>query len=443
LILSNIKGAFPSFVTGQIARHSGASFAVKLFSTACGFLFAVAAARLLGPRGYGIIAVATSVANITAIAALLGTNGLAVREVATLAARQAWRQLRGFVRWASITVVGTSLAAALLVETSAFLTGPYSDALRVVAIMIPLIAMLYFLRGAVQGLGRVVEAQVPLDVIRWVLLLSFIGILLFAGISVSPDQILWILVASYAISLLAAAGVLRRSLVSDARDECTHSSGRQWLAKSLPFLSVALFGIVGIEINTLLLGSLAGPRDAGLYQPIARLAPIMIVAREAIEMPLAPRIVSLWERGDRSGLQRLMRLSAFAYVLATAVMAAMILALSPYILEAFGSEFAEYRDYLYWIAAAQIAGAATGAAPLFLAMVGSMRRRVQAQAVTLIVQGGLGVLLVPILGVVGAVISLTAAILIWCLLHWYFAWRETGIDTSALFAVRLIRGSKA
>jgi O-antigen/teichoic acid export membrane protein len=72
-------------------------------------------------------------------------------------------------------------------------------------------------------------------------------------------------------------------------------------------------------------------------------------------------------------------------------------------------------------------------------MVGSMRPRLQAQAATLAVQAGLCIVLIPRLGAAGAAISLTAAILVWAILHWLLAWRDTGIDTSSFGALGLLR----
>jgi O-antigen/teichoic acid export membrane protein len=95
-----------------------------------------------------------------------------------------------------------------------------------------------------------------------------------------------------------------------------------------------------------------------------------------------------------------------------------------------------YQQLLGWIAIAQVINAATGSAALMLAMSGDIMRRVFAQITTLVVQVGLGVLMVPTMGAVGAVASLVAAIIIWSVLHWWLALRVTGIDSSLMGVLR-------
>jgi O-antigen/teichoic acid export membrane protein len=158
----------------------------------------------------------------------------------------------------------------------------------------------------------------------------------------------------------------------------------------------------------------------------------MMLANEAIESALAPKIVHSWEQNDRRTLQRRVGRSALASALATTAIVGAIVIASPYILRAFGPEFIKYQWLIVWIGIAQVVNAATGAAPLLLAMTGDMKRRIGAQAVTMVVQVGLGLALIPEFGAPGAVAALTAAILVWSLLHWWLAFRTTGIDTSFL-----------
>jgi O-antigen/teichoic acid export membrane protein len=81
---------------------------------------------------------------------------------------------------------------------------------------------------------------------------------------------------------------------------------------------------------------------------------------------------------------------------------------------------------------AQIINSATGAAPTLLSMVGGMKERVAAQTLTLFVQTGTAILLVPAWGARGAAVSLVAAILTWSIANWALARRTTGLDTSIL-----------
>src|SRR5436190_14890527 len=121
-----------------MASQSLGSLAVKLFGIGCGFLFAVAAARLLGPRGYGLVAVALSASTLAATIALLGTDGLAVREVGASLARGDWNRIRRFLKWSISTVSLTAITAALIIAGVAFLAGPYRSTLLLASVGVPL-----------------------------------------------------------------------------------------------------------------------------------------------------------------------------------------------------------------------------------------------------------------------------------------------------------------
>lgn len=70
-----------------IARGAVASIVIRTTAIGLGFIQAVLTARLLGPEGYGIVAVALSVATVAATLSVLGLGPLAVRELARLVAK--------------------------------------------------------------------------------------------------------------------------------------------------------------------------------------------------------------------------------------------------------------------------------------------------------------------------------------------------------------------
>ena len=202
-----VRKSLPA-LTGPMARHSAASLAMKFFALGCGFLFAVAAARLLGPSGYGIVAVAISAATVVATIALLGIDGLALRETAALVTRQKWGELHAFIRWASLSVLGSSTLAALLLGGIGLLPGPFHNALVLMSFAVPPLAGIFLLRGILQGAGHVIAAQVPSDIVRWTGTLILISILILAGDS-RTEAVIAAVIISLAASL-AVSAVLSR-----------------------------------------------------------------------------------------------------------------------------------------------------------------------------------------------------------------------------------------
>lgn len=435
-----MAASFAALCRGPIARGAILSAAIRVAALGLGFAQAILTARLLGPEGYGVVAVALSVTAIAATLSMLGFGPLAVREVAQLAARAEWGRLRGFLRFSTLSVLAVSVLAAAAIATLALATplvGPsFRGTVALAAPLVPMLALLAVLRGQCQGFGRVVAAQAPGELLRPAVMAGALGMLLAAQGTAQPRVYILIALGTALAAVAAAALSLGRIVAARVPAGPATAAGRDWSRAAAPFLCVMLLGVVGTEASTLILGWLAGPREAGLFQPIIRIAPILMIATEAISIPLAPRLAQLWEHGDIEAIRRLFHKATLYAACGTAGLAIALLFLSPLILSAFGRAFLVTQPLLIWVAVAQTLNAAFGSAGLLLAMAGRMKARIVAQTATMLVQVVASLLLIGPYGAAGATAALVAAILTWSILHWFLAWRILGIDTSLLAVVR-------
>jgi len=434
--LENSARSLASLGRGPIARGSLLSIAIRVAALGLLFLQAVLTARLLGPEGYGTIAVALSIATIAATVAMLGFGPLAVREVARLSARADWITLRGFLRYSGLAVIIASLVAGGAIAALALWTGLFGVHFRfeiaIAAVLVLPLAALIYLRGVLQGFGRILSAQVPNDLLRPVIIVGCVGGLLFFGSSISTVGFMTLVLAAACLAALLAAISLARSVRTLAPTKITEVQSRHWGRAAAPFLAIFVLGIIGTEANTLILGWLAGPAEAGLFQPVARLVPIMLIANEALAMPLAPRIAARWEERDLDGIRHLFRLATRFATVVTAIVVLGLVLLAPLIFSAFGREFLVNAHLVLWIGMAQLVSAGTGQAALLLTMAGAMRLRILVQGLMLLVQLGLGLVLIGPFGAAGAALALVGAILVWSILNWLFARVALGIDTSLI-----------
>ena len=393
-------------------------------------------ARLLGPEGFGTVAFALSIATVTATFAMLGFGPLAVRELARLSVRADWPNLRGFLRFSGFVVFVASLVTAGIIAMLALKTELFDTHFRheiaVASLLVLPLAMTVYFRGALQGLGQVLLAQLPGDLLRPIILVGFLGALLASGRSATTIDFLILVLCTTGLAAMLAALFLSKSVQIQVNASAAKIEPKKWSLSAAPFFAIFVFAAVGNEANTLLLGWLAGPTEAGLFQPVARLAPIMLIANEALAMPLAPRISALWEKRDLQGIRHHYRLATRVSTMVTVLVVLGMVLLAPLIFSAFGHEFLVNSHLILWIGLAQIVNASTGAAGQLLAMAGAMRLRIIAQGLTVIIQVGLGLLLVGPFGADGAAMALVGAILVWSLAHWLFAKLVLGIDTSLL-----------
>lgn len=436
---ASLAGLALSLSRGPVARGSLVSIVIKVVALGLVFLQAVLMARLLGPEGFGTVAVALSVATIAATAAMLGFGPLAVREVSRLSVRADWPALGGFLRFSGFAVCGASMVAGGVIAALALRAGLFDAHFRreiaLIAVLVPPLAAILYLRGVLQGFGRILAAQVSGDLLRPLIMVGCLGFLLVSGQSPTTTEIITLILAAAGLGAGLAVFSLARTLRTLPRAGRPKTDPHRWGRSAAPFFAIFVLGVVGTEAGTLILGWLAGPKEAGLFQPVARLAPIMLIANEAIAMPLAPRLAACWEKRDLRRIRHLCWLATrFATLGTVAVVLGMVL-LAPLIFSAFGKEFLVNTHLLLWVGLAQIMNTATGPAAHLLAMAGAMRLRIAAQGLTMVVQLGLGLALIGPFGAEGAAIALVSAILVWGGAHWIFAKWALGIDTS-LLAIR-------
>ncbi|MGX7953492.1 oligosaccharide flippase family protein [Tsuneonella sp. HG249] len=405
-----------SFGSGPIARDAIRSVGIRLIGLGLVFAQAVFAARWLGAEQYGMASVVLSVAQIASVVALFGLGQLAVRKVArevslgNVAAAAVFAS--GSLRW----VLALSLLACagfIILSLAGPIPGPYRPALLVGAFVIPPVALLQLQRGIAQGLGRTAAAQIPGEVLRPALLVMILLVIsaMQPGIAAS----------TYIIAFAGTAGVAmlighRHSLGVLMRNTGGRSPARGWPSwggEAMPFLGISLVGILLGEINTLMLGWLTSAREAGLFQPVARLVPLMALPVQAAGMRFAPRVAELWALEDHQAIARLRWIFTWATTALTAAIVLTLVVTGPVLMQFFGAEFVSSARLLGIVGAAQIINAACGPVGMLLAMRGRARSVLAGQVAGLGASFTIGIWLIPSEGALGAALATAGGIVIW------------------------------
>jgi len=124
--LATLMGPAAS-LRGRLIRGGLGSLALKLGSTALGFLLAILLARTLGPEGYGVYAFVFAIVSLLAIPTQLGLPQLVVRETAKAQAAEQWGLMRGLWRWSTLAVWLFSSGVLVLAFAGLWLFGERLD----------------------------------------------------------------------------------------------------------------------------------------------------------------------------------------------------------------------------------------------------------------------------------------------------------------------------
>lgn len=426
---------------GPIARGTLASLSIRVGSVGLGFAMAVVTARLLGPEGYGAVALAVSLSILGATLAGFGIEALIIREVPRLIVRGNRTAFSRFLRFAGgVYAIGALLATGIaiaLLAGNAGGDGPAREAFRFIPLLLPLFAAVAYLRGAARGTGAVTLAQAPFDLLRPAIMLLGLGLLW--GLSGAPSTAAYMTLAvTSALATLAVALVLTlrrlRAAMPDAPGPAEPM--RPLLTTAVPMFLISVIGLLLAEVTTYLLGAFSTLHETGLFQPVARIAPFLLIGSQAVQMRYMPRVSELWETGNHERLLSVTRRATLVTTGSAAALSVAVLALAPWILALFGREFVASAPALWWIAGAQILSAACGPVVVLLMMTGSPARLILPQAAGLAVNLAVGFWLIPTEGALGAAQAMAAGIVVWSLAGLFVVRRTLKADPSIFSVLR-------
>jgi O-antigen/teichoic acid export membrane protein len=399
---------------------------------ALNFVIALLLSRLLGPEGYGAYAFAIAWGLLLSMPASLGLSPLVVRELTTYRVREDWSRARGLLRRsnqavliASLALTGTVAAVLIVVDWP---KPPLFEPTLVGLAVVPLIALVVLRQSAMQAFGAVVLARVP-ETLVVPLLTIVLALLLETTLSggLSATSAVGAQAAAAACAALLGAYLLRRRLPTEMRRAEPLHETRAWLVGALPILVAAGISALNLQASTILTGSIAGPREAGIFSAAARIAALLPFLLQAALPSLMPTIAELHERGQSEALQRLLIRGARLVFLGSLPVAIAVIVFAEPLLKLFGLGFEAGVTVVRIVCLGQLVNLATGFAATILLMVGESGLLTWSVAAGTAVNLVLSAALIPKFGANGAAVGTAASIATMNILMTYLLWRRRGI----------------
>lgn len=420
-------------VLGPLASGGVRVFAVNIASAGLGFLVHVVLARSMGLGHYGAYSIALSWLAVLAMLAMLGFDAVTVRFVAAYRERKEWALLRGLVPFGTRLILGLAVLFAVLWAAGVALLPIDQDTrytLFVACLVLPALALLQHQEAILLGLRRGALARGISMVSRPVGILFIIAVAGFPSLNG-----IWAMLINLGVTVAAVAlgmAAVRRSLPAESRQAVPARDARNWLIVGLPLLLVGGLTSLNMVIDVLLIGAVAGSAAAGLYAPATKLVLVIAFPLVALRSITAPMIAAKFAAGDRDEMSRIAALGTM-FSAATGVPIALALALFPdFALSIFGPAFEQAATALRILAIGQLINALTGPVDNLLVMAGRERMAAGIMAVSVALNAGGNILLVPAFGIEGAAIATAFSMLAYNVMMLGAVWRVHGISPQAI-----------
>jgi O-antigen/teichoic acid export membrane protein len=369
---------------------------------------------------YGVYTTCKRVLQIGFLVAYLGMENAVIRFVSQGQADDDPAASAGAWRTAQAWSLGAGLLMGVFLWVFADPIGRFFDpdptpylpaALRVLAIALPLAAVRMLSASASQGLmvmwpkALILQIAWPLGVIVGVFALTVMGGQGLTGV-------LWAYDASMAVGAVLAVATLiyiRPSMV-DLRVAGTGST-RALLTFAAPLLAYTMVHALYVWLDQLMLARLDGMEAAGIYGPVAILAPLFAVGVTALNGIFAPMIAQLHHQGKRDELGSLYRTVArWALVLAVPLCVG-ALVVPEHVIGIFPNGRVEAVPALQVLAIAYVPVVTAGGVNYMLMMSGHQRYVLYNGIPAVAVNLGLSAWLIPGWGPTGAAVANGAALL--------------------------------
>jgi O-antigen/teichoic acid export membrane protein len=411
----------------SLARGGVLNIAATAAAAVLGFVLVVLVTRGLGARGAGAFFEVVGVFTILANSAELGADTGLVRAVARSRALGAIGELRRLARVALLPVLGggilfavaTWLAAPWL--ASVFLRGVdratgVAD-IRLLVAFLPFTAVTLVALAGTRGFGTMAPYALVESVGKPLGRMLLVGLALLAGLGGTAALVAW--AVPNAIGCLAALLILARLVRAAERgsrseageDRPLRRLGAEFWRFSAPRGLAGAFQVTVVWLNILLVGALHSTRDAGVYAAVSKLVQVGVFATEAVRIAIAPQISALLARHERPRAQVLYQVGTWWLVGLCWPLYLGLLAFGPVVLRVFGPEFVRGSTALAILSVAMLVNLGTGNVTTILLMGGKSSWNLFNTLLSLALNVGLNLLLVPRMGLTGAAIAWSASIL--------------------------------
>ena len=400
---------------GQISRQSAVFFAGTLFTAASGYLFKIYLARVLGAESLGIYALGMTVGGVLGLVAALGLPQAAARYVAVYSGTGEYAKLQGFF-WRALGIlagVNFIIAAVMLsikgwVANRFYHTPALSTYMWAFALLMVLGSFTGFFGQALAGFKDVARRTVITNFIGSPLNMLFTVGLLLLGLGLSGY--LWAQVVSTIITLVLLAGATWKFMPTGYR---SMTGPLPALQRDVVRFSASLFAVQVLEyafaqLDKILLGYYLDARRVGIYVVAFSVTVFIPTLLQSVNQIFSPTIADLHARAQMAVLQRLYQTLTKWILGFTFPLAIVICVFAAPLMQIFGSEFRAGWPILVIGTLGQLVNCAVGSAGVLLIMSGHQDRLVRVQVKVVIGSVILNLILIPIWGLIGAIVVSTA-----------------------------------
>jgi O-antigen/teichoic acid export membrane protein len=396
-------------------RGALTAFAIRIVSALLAFVSQILLARWMGAFEFGVFSYSWVWVLVLGSLVSIGFATSVIRFLPEYREQGRWDLFQGFLRAGRVIVIllGAVIAAltVLFIEDwNGILEPVYVIPLSIALLSLPAYGLTDFQDGVGRAQGWIDLALIPPYIVRPLLLFAFIGIFYWAARPPDAATAALALVFACWVTAIVQYLALRRRLKLAAPKAPSSLALKLWIRTSLPLFMIDGFTLFILNLDVLLLEYLRVPPDRiGIYYAALKTISLIAFVHFSISAVAMPRFAALYARGELAELRAfLARMQAWSFW-PSLLGAAFLLILGKPLLWLFGPDFMAAYPVMFILAVGLLIRAYAGPAQNLLAVSGHQDKAAMILFATLLLNGGLGLALIPRWGIEGAAVAISAA----------------------------------
>ena len=418
----------------DVTRGVVGTILLKVGSGGLAFAMFSLAARTMSPDGFGVFATWLSVAQIAAVVGLIGQELLLVRFLNEYQTRGQPDLAKGVLLSSLKKSSFAMLVAIAAVAAVAGMRGEWWLLILSVSAFTAVNAGLMLGSQVARSLVSILMGEGNREFFWRIAVVVFLVAVLSAGARLDPAEMFAAMATAMSVCLLVQLVSIARAL-PNLRDVPVRSEASRWRSSGLYFWVASILEAANQYLDVILVYWLLDPATAGIYFAASRLANVFAMLSAALYTFAARRLPSLYFSKNLHEFRHTLQLMAEVTGLCVLGGLAIIWIGAPALLSLFGPHFAAQQWVLIVLALGTAFQAAGGPAAAVLQLTGHESDYVPIVAANVMLRLLGFFTLIPWLGLLGAAISATVALVIVTIVLNVLCRRRTGVDPSvaALF----------
>jgi O-antigen/teichoic acid export membrane protein len=410
---------------------AGKVFLVRVGSALLALGSQVLLARWMGSFEFGIyIYVWTWVLMIGALSDV-GLSSAARRFIPEYIELKSFDRLRGFLagsRWLAFAIATAIGAVGALGVT---LLATWLDHFAVIplylaCVTIPIYGLVQVQAGIAQSYDWPNLALMPFYIWRQFAITVLMGAIWLVGAPTSAVTAMIVAVVTTWAVTMGQLVLLNRRLKEKVPAGPKIYEAKTWFATSMPIFVVEGFYLLLTYVDIIALEHFGSPHDVAVYYAGARILAIVAFVYFAIAGATTHKFTEYHVSGDRQRLAAFFNETIRWTFWPSLIACAAILALGRPLLSLFGTGFESGYGVMFILAIGMMARAAVGPAERLLNMLGERKQCAAVYAIAFAINLTLCVILIPRIGIEGAAVATSTALLAESAMFFWVAKRRLG-----------------